>query len=67
MADKQPAPTDEACAEAWSRIMRIAEDHALIVAAYGGTATLAMPEEQRRAGVREQTLRAHTMRETEGG
>ncbi len=44
--------------------MRIAEEHVLIVQAYGGVATLAMPEEQRKANVREQTLRAHCRTET---
>ncbi len=52
------APSDAAAARAWDEIMRIAERHALIVQAYGGVATLAMPEEQRKAGIRERTLRA---------
>lgn len=52
------APTDAMAATAWDQIMRIAEANALIVQAYGGVATLAMPDEQRKAGIREQTLRA---------
>ncbi|MGH9022589.1 MAG: hypothetical protein ACRDV9_05750 [Acidimicrobiia bacterium] len=52
------APSDEEAGAAWDSIMKIAEKNALIVQAYGGVATLAMPSEQRKAGVREQTLRA---------
>jgi hypothetical protein len=53
-----PAPSDADAEKAWDRIMRIAEQHALVVQAYGGVATLAIPAEQRKAGIREQTLRA---------
>lgn len=56
-------PTDQECHAAWDMIMRIAERHALIVSAGGGVATLACPEEQRNAGVREKVLRAHQMQE----
>jgi len=51
-------PSDDACSAAWKQIMAIAEPHALIVQAYGGVATLAVPEEQRRAGIREKVLQA---------
>jgi hypothetical protein len=59
------APDDEKCLEAWKQIMRLAEDHCLILQAYGGVATLALPEEQRKAGVRKNVLRAHLRTETE--
>ena len=52
------APSDENAATAWKKIMEIAEKHALIVQAYGGTATLVMPDEQRKAGIRERVLSA---------
>ena len=62
------APSDAAAEEAWADIMRIAEANALIVQAYGGVATLAVPVEQRKAGVRERVLRAGLFElETEGG
>lgn len=51
------APNDEAAESAWDSIMDIAEKHALIVSAYGGVATLAIPSEQRNAGIREKVLR----------
>ena len=52
------APSDAQAEKAWGEIMTIAERNALIVQAYGGVATLAVPVEQRKAGVREQVLRA---------
>lgn len=52
------APSDTKAEKAWDQIMAIAEKHALIVQAYGGVATLAVPIEQRKAGVRERVLRA---------
>lgn len=58
MRPLRPTPTDEASADAWTRIMAIAEEHALIVDAYGGVARLAVPEEQRKAGLRNRCLRA---------
>lgn len=61
MAAPKIAPSDEAAALAWDRIMRIAEEHALIVQAGGGVATLAVPEEQRKAALRERCLRAAGM------
>ena len=60
---KQQAPTDAACAKAWAQVMKIATAHALILAAYGGVATLAVPEEQRKAGIRARVLEAHCMEE----
>lgn len=59
------APSDEACGKAWDRIMEVARAHALIVSAYGGVATLATPEEQRNAGIRQWVLVTHVMNETE--
>lgn len=60
---KRAAPTDAKCADAWDRIMDIARAHALVVNAYGGVATLAIPEEQRKAGLRAQVLDSHAMTE----
>lgn len=51
------APNDAAASRAWEQIMKIAQKHALIVQAYGGVATLAVPEEQRKAGIRNRVLR----------
>ena len=53
---KKKAPSDQEAAKAWKKIMAIAEAHALICQAYSGTATLAMPDEQRKAGIRENVL-----------
>ena len=50
-------PDDAQAAKAWGEIMKIARSHALIVQAYGGVATLATPEAQREAGIRDKTLR----------
>lgn len=63
MSAKQ-APSDAACVKAWERIMEIASSHALILQAYGGTAILALPTEQRSRGIRQRVLFAHEMRET---
>lgn len=65
MSDKGKAlaPSDRECDQAWKTIMGIATDHCLIVQAYGGTATLALPEEQRKAAIREKVLMAHNRRE----
>jgi hypothetical protein len=57
------APPDKDCSRAWATIMQIAKANCLIVQAYGGTATLALPEEQRKAGIREMVLRAHCLTE----
>lgn len=56
-AKNGPPPSDEEAAAAWDRIMKDAAHHALIVQAYGGVATLAIPAEQRRAGIRERILK----------
>jgi len=53
------APSDAACHAVWSAIMRLAREHCLVVDAAGGVATLAVPEEQRKAGLRERVLRMH--------
>ena len=53
------APDDRACDDAWARIMEIATTHCLIVQAYSGVATLALPAEQRKAGIRRQVLDTH--------
>jgi hypothetical protein len=57
------APDDDKCLDAWKQIMRLATEHCLILQAYGGVATLALPEEQRKAGVRSNVLRAHCRKE----
>ena len=61
MRQKTQCPTDAQALRAWTEIMHIAEAHALICQACGGTATLALPEEQRRAGIRNRVLRASMM------
>ena len=53
------APSDVTAGKAWEAIMEIATQNCLIVNAYGGVATLAMPDEQRKAGLRERILLAH--------
>ena len=54
----RPAPSDQEAEAAWSEIMAIADKNALIVNAYGGVATLALPREQRtQEGLRERVLR----------
>jgi hypothetical protein len=58
---KPECPSDDLAGKAWDRIMEIAEKPALIVQAYGGVATLAIPEEQRRAGIRARCLEAAGM------
>jgi len=57
VAKNGPAAGDDTAEEAWDAIMGIARDNGLIVQAYGGVATLAIPREQRSAGVRERVLR----------
>ncbi len=53
-----PAPSDAAAEAAWEEIMAIASRHALILEAYGGVATLALPRAQREVpGLRERVLR----------
>ena len=53
---KRQVPADAEAHKAWDQIMVIAGSHALIVQACGGVATLATPEEQRKAGLRERVL-----------
>ena len=57
------APDDASAGKAWETIMQIARDHALVVSASGGAATLATPEAQRQAGIRGKVLRMHMMNE----
>jgi hypothetical protein len=57
------APSDAAAEQAWDQIMQLAVSHALVVDAAGGVATLAIPREQRAAGLRDVVLRMHRMRE----
>ena len=63
--EKRTAPSDEACGKAWDQIMEIAKEHCLICSAYGGVATLAIPEEQRKNNVRAMVLEAHVAKEPE--
>lgn len=59
-----PAAPDDALADdAWKKIMDLAEKHALIVQAYGGSATLATPAAQRDAGLRNKCLRMARFKE----
>lgn len=59
-------PTDEECGAAWDAIMEIAERHCLITMAFGGVACLAVPREQREAGIRENVLTTHCATEDRG-
>lgn len=59
------APPDQECNAAYTRLLREAERYALVVQAYGGVATLAIPEEQRKAGIRGNALAAACLRESE--
>ena len=59
------APTDAEAARLWDQCMKLAEQGCLIVYAYGGVATLSMPEEQRKNGVREMVLQAHERNEVQ--
>lgn len=61
---KQTVPSDGAAIKAWKQIMDLASSHGLILQAYGGVATLALPSDQRRAGLRHQVLQAIQMNET---
>lgn len=66
VATKGRAPSDQQAEKAWDQIMELARANALIVDAYGGVATLAVPSEQRKAGIRERVLRAHLLELEEG-
>lgn len=63
--NRSPAPSDEACSLAWDQIASIARFHCLIVQASGGVMTLALPGEQRKAGLRINVLQMHEMSECE--
>ena len=58
------AVSDERAGKLWDQLMKLAEEGCLIVNAYGGVATLAVPREQRSAGCRDQVLQAHVRLET---
>lgn len=58
-----PAPSDADAERAYGEIMRTAQAHGLIVQAAGGVATIAIPAEQRKAGIREHVLKMVRMRE----
>ncbi|KKL71259.1 hypothetical protein LCGC14_2096750 [marine sediment metagenome] len=53
------APDDKDVDKAWDQIMQVARKHCLVIQAYGGVATLAVPVEQRKSGIREKVLRTH--------
>lgn len=55
---ERKAPNDDEAEKVWNEILLKAADAGLVVQAYGGVATLAMPDEQRKAGIRERVLRA---------
>lgn len=68
MVDQQQtasAPPDAEAARAWTEILRLAAQHALVVFANGQVLTLVTPEEQRRSGMRQRVLDLHHMREAE--
>lgn len=48
--------SDQDACEVYQRALKLAEEAGLIVCAYGGIATIATPDEQRKAGVRESVL-----------
>lgn len=58
-------PSDSNCLKAWQQIAEIARAHCLVVQAAGGVMTLALPEEQRSAEIRDLCLRMHMMVEEE--
>lgn len=60
------APTDREAEAAYDRLMKEAAEYGLVVQAYGGVATLAIPEEQRKAGIRRRVLDAILRREAPG-
>jgi len=61
---KASAPPDDAAERAYEEILKRAELFGLVVQAYGGVATIAIPREQRSAGIRARVLEAHVMVET---
>lgn len=61
MVTKRKAPSDADADRAYSRVLAEAERFGLIVQAYGGVATIAIPAEQRKAGVRGSVLEAACM------
>jgi len=46
----------------WRRVMKLAEENGYIVQAYGGVATLATHEEQKKAGIYEKTQKMNGKR-----
>lgn len=58
------APPDAQAEQTYTTLLKQAEAAGLIVQAYGGVATLAIPSEQRKAGVRQTVLQAHQLNET---
>lgn len=52
------APSDAEAERVYDDVMRRAAAAGLVVHSYGGVATLAVPCEQRKAGVRDQVLEA---------
>lgn len=58
------APPDAEAEHTYTQVLLRAEAAGLIVQAYGGVATLAIPSEQRKAGLRTNVLMAVQMNET---
>lgn len=58
------APADSVANARYSALLKDAEKHGLIVQAYGGVATIAIPSEQRKAGIRDRVLAAACLNET---
>jgi hypothetical protein len=61
---RNTAPLDREADATYERLLKQAEAAGLIVQAFGGVATLAIPSEQRKAGIRQQTLDAAMLNET---
>ena len=59
-----PAPSDVEAEAVWDKIMLLAAQAGLIVQAASGVAVLAIPSEQRKAGVRNRVLAACLFAET---
>lgn len=59
------APADKDAERIYEELMRTAARAGLVVNAYGGVATIAIPSEQRKAGLRQNVLDASLLKEPE--
>lgn len=55
---RPPAPSDVAAERGYEELVKRAAELGLVVGAYGGVATLAIPSEQRKHGLRAAVLEA---------